>query len=65
MGTVTAAKLGNNYKGILGFYYPGTKIIANYNQKEPVNDDDNYDRKVLEEIKIRVQLALEELKKGL
>lgn len=65
MGAVTAAKLGNNYKGILGFYYPGTKIIANYNQKESINDDDNYDRKVLEEIKIRVQLALEELKKGL
>lgn len=64
-GAAYAAKIGNDYKGILKFYYPGTKIVSNYNQKQLTVDGDDYERKVMEEIKIRVQLALQTLKEGL
>lgn len=63
VGATYAAQIGNNYQGILSFYYPGAKIMPNYNEKE--SDDKEYQRKVIEEIKVRVQLALETLKEGL
>lgn len=59
-GAVYAAKNGIGFENILQFYYPGTEIKTDYNRA-----DIEYERKVLEEVKIRVQLALEELKKGL
>ena len=55
-----AAKNGVNCADILNFYYPGTEIAYDYGDK-----DIEYERKVLEEIKVRVQTALSTLEKGL
>lgn len=63
VGAIYAAQQGFNYKQILSFYYPNTKLVGEYN--DDIMDDDTYARKVLEEIKVRVQLALETLKEGL
>lgn len=59
-GAIYAAKNGVNCADILNFYYPGTEIAYDYGDK-----DIEYERKVLEEIKIRVQIALSTLEKGL
>ena len=55
--------MGFTYKQILSFYYPQTKLVSNYN--DDVEDEATYERKVLEEIRVRVELALKELEKGL
>ena len=62
-GAVVAATQGFTYKQILNFYYPHTQITSDYNLD--LYDDETYKRKVLEEIKVRVELALKEIKKGL
>ena len=59
-GAIYAAKNGVNCADILNFYYPGTEIAYDYGDK-----DIEYERKVLEEVKIRVQTALSALEKGL
>ncbi len=61
-GAKYAAEQGVKYKTILNFYYPNTKLIKI--DTEP-DEDEIYARKVLEEIKVRVELAMQELKKGL
>ena len=59
-GAIYAAKNGIDCTEILSFYYPGTEIVSDYGDK-----DIEYQRKVLEEVKVRVKTALETLKKGL
>lgn len=61
-GAKYAAEHGVEYREILKFYYPNTKIeqIKMKSEKEQ-----EYDRKIVEDIKVRVQLALEQLKEGL
>lgn len=59
-GAIYAAKFGVKFEDILKFYYPGTEIDTDYGR-----EDLAYERKVLEEIKVRVEYALAELKKGL
>lgn len=59
VGAIYAAKNGISYNDILDFYYPGTQI-----QQLKYSDDDEYVSKILEEVKVRVQLAMEEIKNG-
>ena len=58
-GAIYAAKQGVGYREILNFYYPNTSIDV------ITETDDDYERRVLEDIKVRVQIALETLKMGL
>lgn len=62
VGAKYAAEHGINYKDILAFYFPNT-VIAPIEQK--TEEEEFYDRKVLEEIRVRVALALDEIKEGL
>lgn len=65
-GCKYAAANGIKSRDILEFYYPNTSLVDNYNKSTPVPVVDNeYERKVLAEIKTRVQLAMQEIKKGL
>ena len=59
-GAIYAAKNGVSFEDIISFYYPGTKIISTYEK-----DEDEYARKVLQEIKTRVELAINTIEKGL
>lgn len=59
-GAIYAASNGIQYRDILDFYYPGT-MISHIREEE----DEDYVRKVLEEIRARVMLAQETLKEGL
>lgn len=59
-GAIYAAKQGVDFEDILSFYYPNTSIIK---IKEDKSAD--YSRKVLEEIRTRVQLARDILQRGL
>ena len=59
MGCKYAGAHGIDYREILSFYYPKTTLT-----KIEI-DEDNYVRKVLEEIKVRVELIAEEIKKEL
>lgn len=59
-GAIYAAKQGISYKEILSFYYPNTELKDEYGEEEEL-----YTRKVLEEVKVRVQNALEVIKEGL
>lgn len=58
-GAIYAAKNGIGFENILSFYYPGTMLTLDEEHEI------DYRRKVLEEVKVRVELALAELKKGL
>lgn len=62
VGAIAAAKQGVGYKEILSFYYPKTTLskLESYYEEE-----DSYERKVLNEVKARVELALTQLKEGL
>lgn len=62
-GAIVAANQGFTYTQILNFYYPHTRLVSEYNCD--IRDDEEYKRKVLEDIKVRVETALRELKKGL
>ena len=61
VGAIAAAKQGIQFRDILSFYYPYTTL----KKIEIIQEEVDYTRKVLEEIKVRVQLALEQLKEGL
>ena len=61
VGAIAAAKQGIQFRDILSFYYPYTTL----KKIEITQEETDYTRKVLEEIKVRVQLALEQLKEGL
>lgn len=63
-GAKYAGEHGIGYREILSFYYPYT-TLKQIEIKEEKSEDEEYTRRVLEEIKIRVQLALEQLKEGL
>lgn len=58
VGAITAAKEGVGFRDILNFYYPYTTLEK---IKMKQNDEDDYNRKVLEEIKVRVELALRDI----
>lgn len=61
VGAIAAAKQGIGFRDILSFYYPYTTL----KQIEISQEEEEYHRKVLEEIKIRVELAMKEIKEGL
>lgn len=61
VGAIAAAKRGIKFRDILSFYYPKTTL----QQIEMSLEDQEYVRKVLEDVKVRVQLAMEQLKEGL
>lgn len=60
VGAINAAKQGISFREILSFYYPKTTLSTLETKQE-----DDYNRRVIEEIKVRVQLALEQIKEGL
>ena len=62
VGAIAAAKQGAGYRDILSFYYPYT-TLKQIEMKQ--DEDDDYDRRVMEEIKVRVEIALKQLKEGL
>lgn len=64
VGAISAANQGVGYREILSFYYPYTTLKQLETKYESTEDDD-YNRKVIEEIKVRVELALAQLKEGL
>ena len=59
-GASNAASQGISYKEILSFYYPRTTLT----QLEESHEEE-YNRKVLEEIKVRVEIAMQKIKEGL
>ena len=59
-GAIYAANNDVDFQNIIKFYYPGTEIIEDYGNKEI-----EYQRKVLEEVKTRVEIAMNTIKKGL
>ena len=59
VGAIAAAKLGVGFRDILSFYYPKTTLTELDMEKE------DYNRKVLEEIKVRVEIAMGQIKEGL
>ena len=61
VGAKYAGEHGVGYRDILSFYYPYTTL----KQIEKSEKEIEYDRKVVEEIKVRVQLAIEQIKEGL
>ena len=61
VGAIAAAKKGIKFRDILSFYYPKTTL----QQIEMSLEDQEYVRKVLEDVKVRVQLAMKQLKEGL
>jgi hypothetical protein len=56
-GAKYAGEHGVGYREILSFYYPYTTL----KQIEMTVDGEDYHRKVIEEIKVRVENALKEL----
>ena len=62
VGAIYAAQQGVGFQDILSFYYPHTTLSNIDSNSEP---DDEYRRKVVEDIKVRVELALAQLKEGL
>ena len=58
VGAITAAKAGVGFRDILNFYYPFTTLEK---IKMKQDDEDDYKRRVLEEIKVRVELALKDI----
>ena len=61
VGAITAAKQGIKFRDILSFYYPYTTL----KQIEMKQEDEEYVRKVLEEVKVRVENAMKQIKEGL
>ena len=61
VGAINAAKQGIKFRDILSFYYPYTTL----KQIEMEQEDQEYVHKVLEEIKVRVELAMKQIKEGL
>ena len=60
-GAKYAGEHGVGYRAILSFYYPYTTL----KQIEMEQDEDDYDARVIADIKARVELAMKELKEGL
>lgn len=63
VGAINAAKQGKSYREILSFYYPKTTLMKPESYYEEVDID--YNTKVLNEVKARVELAMKQLKEGL
>ena len=61
VGAIAAAKKGIKFRDILSFYYPYTTL----KEIEMTQEDQEYVRKVLEDIEVRVKIAMETLKEGL
>ena len=61
VGAIAAAKQGINFRDILSFYYPYTTL----KEIEMKQEDEEYVRKVLEEVKVRVEIAMKQIKEGL
>ena len=61
VGAIAAAKQGIKFRDILSFYYPYTTL----KEIEMKQEDEDYVRAVLEDIKARVELFMEEIKEGL
>ena len=59
VGAIAAAKEGVGFRDILKFYYPYTTLEK---IKLKQDEDDDYNRRVIEEIKVRVELALKDIK---
>ena len=57
VGAIAAAKQGISYREILSFYYPYTTL----KELELTQDGEDYYRKVTEEVKTRVELALKDI----
>lgn len=62
VGAKYAAEHGVEYWEILMFYYPYT-TLTHYKIKS--NEEKEYDRKIVEEIKVRLELALKEIGEAL
>ena len=62
VGAIAAAKQGVSFREILSFYYPKTTLQELKIEQE---DELDYTRRVLEEIRTRVDLAMKEINKGL
>lgn len=58
-GAKYAAEHGVGYREILSFYYPKASLAALTSAEVPEEED--YEKKVLEEIKVRVELAMKEI----
>lgn len=56
-GAKYAGEHGIGYREILDFYYPNTTI----KKIKTMPEEESYEKKILEEIRVRVQLALKEL----
>ena len=65
VGAIEAAKQGVDFRDILSFYYPKTTLQKIEMKQEDEDNEFDYERKVLEEIKIRVELAMREINEGL
>ena len=61
VGAIAAAKQGVNFRDILSFHYRYTTL----QQIEIKQVDEEYVRKVLEEVKVRVENAMKQIKEGL
>ena len=61
VGAIAAAKQGVGFKEILSFYYPKTTLTKIEMKQEDDDDGDYYDKKIIEEIKVRVELALRDI----
>ena len=59
-GAIYAAKHENTFQDIIAFYYPGTEIVEDYH-----NSKLEYERKIMEEIKVRVENCMAIIEKGL
>lgn len=63
-GAKYAAEHGVGFREILSFYYPKA-TLTEIETKQQTAEELEYERKVIEEIKVRVELALKTLKEGL
>ena len=61
VGAIAAAKHGIGFRDILSFYYPYTTL----KQIEMTQEEEEYIRKVLDDVKVRVEKAMETIKEGL
>lgn len=61
VGAIAAAKQGVQFRDILSFYYPYTTL----KQIEITQEEEDYVKKVLAEVKVRVENAMETIKEGL
>ena len=62
VGAIAAAKMGVSYRDILSFYYPKTTLTSLYHE---ALEEEEYTRKVLEEVQVRVENAIKQLEEGL